>query len=201
MQDFNIPFYSLDEWFLQLWSFHFITRGIITVLSLFMDLTYTSHSIAILSTQPYAVGFYLLLAIAYLTIKPAKQTREIKAARLGWIFYGWVNAIKWSVWLFLDFIFIFGIDFGTEEFIWFIFEILELSSLIVIMIIVAFYAEVLLITEYQLLRARNLYELIDIQPTGRPFPLDLLGFDSASVVEYIEGLPPDIVTQLKEEMN
>ncbi len=170
-----------DVWFLRLWVFQFFFQSVNG------------------GTQFYMVLLYLLLGLAYLTLKPLNETRNIRLSRYLWIFFSVGLALKWFAFLsfendfqFLASLFPFFTDVRTIYFDLNLHELLETISTLALMIIIALFPETLLITEYQLIQGVHLYRFMDSKGESYKRRFQLLDTEK-SLAEYVQSIPPELI--------
>jgi hypothetical protein len=115
-----------------------------------------------------SIMVYLFVIYTYITLRPENQTQSLKISRIIWIIYALFGL---AVFLggYLSMRGVYSIEWEL------IFQqILSLSTLvqlILLFIIQVFIPESLLITDYQILRARNMYKVIESDE--KPILIDL----------------------------
>jgi hypothetical protein len=175
--------YVADELILQFWVLRFFFQTTQGALVFFLTV------------------MYLVLAISYVTLKPVINSRNIKISRIVWIFFSLVSMLKWFAFLSFEneFNLFSSLPFFQElRSLWIdydIFEILETISLVSLMTVVGLYPESLLITEYQILKAKKLYSIIQRNKMSEEnTQLDDINI---SLKNYIQLLPFEIISHLK----
>lgn len=107
------------------------------------------------------------MAIAYSRLIPVFKTKNIRIAKIAWVLFGSLMMIKWFIYINLqnDLQLLINIPFLEPVRLLLLnsqpYEYLETISLLVLMILIALYPETLLISEYQILEAKKLYNLIE----------------------------------------
>lgn len=182
---YYLGYWTTPEWYTKLWLTHWIISPPIAAMN--------------------ALGafiLYPLLAVAYYQIKPVVENRRIRTVQFLWIFFAIVNALTSLYFLSMTWD-MFSVQYDPVIYQTALdgFELLSFISIASILLVVSFYPESLLITETQLIQARNLEETFktghlsstESRSTSKYFSF----LDSKKkLVEYISSLPQELQEQL-----
>lgn len=178
-------YWATPEWYTKLWLTPWIISPPIAAMNAFG-----------------ALIIYPLLAIAYFQIKPVVENRRIRTVQFMWIFFAIVNALSQLYFLSTTWdMFKVQYDPVTYQTALDGFELFSFIAFVSIFFVVSFYPESLLITETQLIQARNLQETIKHSKHSggdSKYSNKYLSFldSEKKLMEYITCLPSELRQQL-----
>lgn len=178
--------YNVTLWITRDWSIH---SGEVVPwffnISLIRLFSPTSEIADLLHDKELRFVTAIVVIIYFSTIKPSSNARPVIFSRLIWIFFGVTNLI-------INLVSSYFILFGETDANLFLLSIGiygEVVMIIVLVIMIVTFPEALLISDYQILKARRLYPIVK-EESERP-SLDLFNFDKR-LKEYVSTLPEEL---------
>ena len=127
---------------------------------------------------------FLSTIIAFLTLKPEINVRAVRISRISWIIFGGVKLLEPLYRLVLSI----GFDVILPHFD--LFELVVIFALVAVVFLVSFLAiapEALLLTKWQLMRAKNLYAIYEREEQARSGVLGFLDHEKR-LKDYLDYL-------------
>jgi hypothetical protein len=178
-RDFNLIF-STDPfpWFLR-----------ISVTGIFFS---TVDKLSVYEFVPEIILFAFIF-ISNITLKTPARDKKVLLSKWIWVFFALVEIIQSTLTLLSD-LYLDREDFSTTEWLYLtnIQTYGHVFAMILIMLLIIYSPEALLLTEYQILRAENLYSYVNNLPSSEIH--SFLSFD-ARLIDYIESLPMEIIAE------
>lgn len=188
--------YQLSEWYLQIWFSHFVIDLILLVLSVFISHINTSSVTPVLGVDFYIVILDLFIAIIYFRTKPIVKTKQTDVSRYAWILFGIFNGFSWICYMALIILMQYSNVLASQE-VYFMISLIQFLGMGLLMIVLSFYPEALLISDYQIMKAQKLYQFVEQIEKPKPTPLQFLDINQ-SLNDYVTKLPPELLMSIEK---